>query len=295
MAPKSAIKPLVVIVGTTASGKSTLSLDLAQRFNGEIICADAWTIRRGADIGTAKPSIEEQQMVKHHLVDIVGPNDSFNAAEFKELASKAIEEINSRNKLPILVGGTGLYIDSVIYDYSFMPRQDKSQRNELEKLSLEELLELINDKKIDTSLVDINNKRRLIRLFETGGQQPKKQPIRENTLVIGIDIEREKLKERIRIRTQNMLDQGLEDEVRSLISQYGNDCEAMKAIGYYEWLEYIKGNQTIDEVLQSIEKDSLSLARRQKTWFKRNKSIQWFTAPVNLDALVDSMTTFLNN
>jgi len=295
MVAKSAVKPLIAIVGATASGKSTLALELAQRFNGEIICADAWTIRRGADIGTAKPTIKEQQTIKHHLVNILSPDDGFNAATFKKLANEAIKEIGAKDKLPIMVGGTGLYIDSVLYDYSFAFTHDKSQRSELDNLTQEELIKLIKDKGIEIGSVDINNKRRLIRLIETNGEIPKKQSIRENTLVIGIDIEREKLIQRIHRRMQTMIEQGLEDEVQSLINQYGQGCEAMKAIGYYEWLEYVKGHQAKEEVAQCIEKNSLSLARRQKTWFKRNKSIQWFTTPVNMTKVVDLTTMFLNN
>jgi tRNA dimethylallyltransferase len=289
------LNPLVAIIGETASGKSTLSLQLAQRFNGEIICADAWTIRQGADIGTAKPTVQERQLVKHHLVDIVGPNDSFSAASFKTLANEAIEEIVSRNKLPILAGGTGLYIDSVLYDYSFMPKQDDSQRAKLEQLSKEKLLKMAIDSGYSTEELDTNNKRRLIRLIETSGQKPKKRSIRDDTLVIGISIEREELKKRISLRLQNMIEQGLEDEVKRLIEQHGSGCIAMNAIGYHEWIEYFDGHKSKTEVLQEIEKNSLSLGRRQKTWFKRNKSIQWFSTPVNLSDIVELTTTFLNN
>jgi tRNA dimethylallyltransferase len=154
---------LVVIVGETASGKSALALKLARKFNGEIIAADSWTVRRGADIGTAKPTPEERALVPHHLLDVVGPDNDFTAAVFKDLANEAIKDISGRGKLPIMVGGTGLYIDGVIYDYNFLPAGDRTAREEFNNLSVKELLSRIDEMGIDPGDVDKRNKRRLIR------------------------------------------------------------------------------------------------------------------------------------
>ncbi|HYH36106.1 MAG TPA: hypothetical protein VD706_01245, partial [Candidatus Saccharimonadales bacterium] len=193
------LSKLLVIVGETASGKTALSLELAERLDGEIICADAWTVRRGADIGTAKPTAEERARVPHHLVDVAGPDEDFTAAVFKRLANEAIEDIAARGKLPIMVGGTGLYVDGVVYDFNFLPAGDRKQREELNRLSIAKLLERIERSNLDTSGVDTRNKRRLIRLIETKGRRPTRKPLRDNTLVIGLKTDRAH-EQRVRLR-----------------------------------------------------------------------------------------------
>jgi tRNA dimethylallyltransferase len=239
--------PVLVIVGETASGKSALALDLALRFGGELISADASTVRREANVGTAKPSAEEQALVPHHLLDIIGPDEKFTVAQFKGLAEQAVKEISGRGKLPIMVGGSGLYVDSVIYDYSFFGKGEAVDRHEM----------------ID------------------------------NALVIGLKTEREELKERMTQRVDAMLAAGLEAEVRGLAERYGWDCEALKGVGYSQWKGYFEGVQTLDQTRHEIIKATMGLAKRQRTWFKRNNSIQWFSTPVNLTKVVDFVTTFL--
>ena len=272
--------PILVIVGETASGKSALAFELAQRFNGEIICADSWTVRRGVNIGTAKPSAEEQAQVPHHLLDVAGPDEDFTAAVFKRLANQAIADISSRNKIPILVGGTGLYIDGVIYDFGFLPGGDRQARQELSVLTNDQLIHKINELGLKLGTVDIRNKRRLIRLIETNGEQPTRQSLRPNTLIIGLKIERDELSNRITKRVDSMLAAGLEDEVRGLVETYGWGCEALKGVGYAQWEDYFLGSQTIEETRAKIIKATLDLAKRQRTWFKRNKSIHWVSTPV---------------
>jgi tRNA dimethylallyltransferase len=284
---------LLVIVGETASGKTALALKLAQEFGGEIICADSWTVRRGADIGTAKPSKEEQALVPHHLLDIVGPDEDFTAAVFKRLANQSILDIFNRGKLPIMVGGTGLYIDGVIYDYGFLPAGDRNDREELNKLSISELLKRLEGLKIELGDVDTRNKRRLIRLIETGGEQPTSQKMRANTLIIGLKTDPAVLEKNIVKRVDGMLSAGLEGEVKGLADSYGWDCETLKGVGYSQWRDYFLGTQNPPQTRQKIIKASLDLAKRQRTWFKRNKSIQWFTTPVNWPSVVASVTTFL--
>ncbi len=289
------IAPLLVIVGETASGKSALALKLAQQFNGEIICADSWTVRREADIGTAKPSAEERALVPHHLLDVVGPNEEFTAALFQRLANQAIAEITNRGKLPIMVGGTGLYIDGVLYDYGFLPAGDRGQREALNAMSQAELLTELNNLGIDLADVDRHNKRRLIRLIETSGAQPSKRELRPNTLIIGLRLDREMLKQKIIDRVDAMLAAGLEQEVRSLSGQYGWGCEALKGVGYAQWRDYFEDSGTLAETRQKIIKATQDLAKRQRTWFKRNKSVQWFSTPVKWPNVVDVVTTFLDS
>lgn len=284
--------PLLVIVGETASGKSALALSLAQRLNGELICADSWTVRREVNIGTAKPTDEERQLVPHHLLDVAGPDEDFTAAVFKKLANQAIENISKRGKLPIMVGGTGLYIDGVLYDYGFLPAGDRQDRQELNVLSQRELLTKISELGLELGDIDTGNKRRLIRLIETNGQKPTKQSLRKNTLVIGIKSDRDELNHRITKRVDAMIEEGLEAEVRGLVEQYGWDCEALKGVGYAQWKDYLEGQETLEITRQKIVKATQDLAKRQRTWFKRNKSVHWFPTPVNQTEVVDLVTTF---
>lgn len=290
----SDLPKLLVIVGETASGKSELAMRLAREFDGEIICADSWTVRQGADIGTAKPSAADQAAVPHHLLDVVAPDGDFTAAVFKRLANQAIVDISKRGKLAIMVGGTGLYVDGVVYDYGFLPAGDRSDREVLNQMEIHELLQKIDDLGIEPGDVDVRNKRRLIRLIETNGAVPKRRELRANTFIIGLKNERQRLEGRIVKRVDEMLADGLEAEVGGLAESYGWDCEALKGVGYAQWKDYFLGTQSLAETRQRIIKANLDLAKRQRTWFKRNKSIQWLSTPVNWQELVDSVTTFLN-
>jgi len=283
--------PLITIVGETASGKSALALDLARQFNGELICADSWTVYRGFDVGTAKPTIADREAVPHHLLDVADPIDGFSAAVFQRMAKVVIEDIIHRGRLPIMVGGTGLYIDSVLYDYSFLPQSDRRLRGELNELSLTALVKRAEDDGLDMTDIDLGNRRRVIRLIENNGLRPSKQEMRENTLVLGVQVSREDLKERMAKRIKIMVDLGLEDEVRRLSNLYGWDVEPMKGIGYREWREYFEGVQTYAETIDRILKASADLAKRQRMWFKRNQSIQWLSDRSNDEEL---LTTFLN-
>ncbi len=286
--------PLLVIVGETASGKTELSLKLAHRFGGEIICADSWTVRKEVNIGTAKPTPEERAAIPHHLLDVVEPCEDFTAAVFKRLANDAIRDIAGRGRLPIMVGGTGLYVDGVIYDFDFLPAGDRAEREELNRLSIAKLLERIEYSKIDLGGVDTRNKRRLIRLIETKGRRPGRAPLRDNTFMIGLKTPREEIERRIVKRLDDMLASGLEDEVRALADRYGWDCEALKGIGYAQWKPYFSGGQSLPETRTKIIKATFEYAKRQRTWFRRNKSIHWFDNPVDMAEAVDSVTTFLD-
>lgn len=288
------VPPLVVVVGETASGKSELALQLAEQFKGELICADSWTVRRDLDIGTAKPSAADQARVAHHLLDIVGPDEDFTAAVFKRLAQTAIDDISARGKLPILVGGTGLYIDGVLFDYSFLPAAPAVRRQELNQRSIPELLEEIAAEGLELGDVDIRNKRRLIRVLETDGAMPQQRELRERSLIIGLQAARSLLQARIEARVDYMLAAGLEAEVARLVEQYGWDCEGLKGIGYREWQPYFLGSQDLATTRQRIISSTLGLAKRQRTWFKRNKSIQWISTPVDYIHTDELVTTLLN-
>lgn len=295
MVPAAKLSPLLVIVGETASGKTDLAINVAQEFNGEIICADSWTVRREANIGTAKPTFAQRQLIPHHLLDVVGPDEDFTAAVFKRLAMRAINDIGFRGKLPIMVGGTGLYVDGVLYDYGFLPAGDRTARMELNTLSQAQLLQKIADAGLEIGDVDIGNKRRLIRLIEVNGAQPTRQALRQNTLILGITPDHETLEKRVIARVDAMLVAGLEDEVRKLVDGYGWQCEALKGISYAQWRGYFEDHETHEIARAKIIKATLDLAKRQRTWFKRNKSIQWLTTPVNRMEVVDSVTTLLQS
>lgn len=285
--------PLLVIVGETASGKSALALKIAQEYNGEIICADSWTVRREVNIGTAKLTAIEMMSVPHHLLNIVGPDEDFTAAVFKGLALQKINEITARGRLPILVGGTGLYIDGVLFDYSFLDEGDRTARASLNALTVPELLQKINAIGLELGDVDTQNKRRLIRLIETSGAQPTRSELRTNTLLLGLKLERDELNQRIEKRVDRMLAAGLEGEVRQLAEHYGWDCEALKGVGYAQWKNYVLGDQTLEETRSKIIKATKDLAKRQRTWFLRNKKIHWLDTPVNEDEIEQITTSFL--
>ncbi len=283
--------PLIVVIGETASGKSALALDLAECYQGEIISADALTVRRKVDIGAAKPSAVDRARIPHHLIDVAAPCEDFTAAVFKARAVAAINDIASRGKLPILAGGTGLYVDAALFDYSFLPAGDRQAREVFNQMKLPDLLGLVKEKGLDASHIDTQNKRRVIRLLETGGRTATRAPMRSNTLVLGLRVSREELEGRVSKRVDAMLTAGLEDEAQHLAQAYGWDCEALKGIGYREWQDYFSGVQTLDETRQRIIKSTLDLAKKQRTWFRRNNSIQWIG---NIEQAVAIVTTFLS-
>jgi len=288
------VQPLIVIVGSTATGKSALAIKIAQQFNGEIISADSWLVRKNIDIGTAKPSKKELSLVKHHLIDLINADEDFTAAIYKKRALEVIDDIYGRKKLPILVGGTGLYIDALLYDYSFLPSSSNDLRMKLNSMSLAQLHSLAIDKRLSLDNIDQNNKRRVIRLIEANGKIPTKSEIKPNILLIGLKSVKDDLEANIQHRIDEMFNRGLADEVSQLANKYGWDCQALKGIGYHEWKLYFTGNQSLEQTKQRIVKDTLLLAKRQTTWFKRNKSIQWFTTPVKYSMIEDLITTYLN-
>jgi tRNA dimethylallyltransferase len=283
---------LLVIVGETASGKSDLALKVAKAYRGEIIAADSWTVYRSFDIGTGKPTITQQKAVKHHLIDVREPTEGFNAPMFKQIAEKAIKNIQKQGKLPILVGGTGLYIDSVLYDFGFLQDVPKEERARLDAMEIGNLIKLAEKLNIDLSGIDTRNKRRIIRAIEAKGEKPTKKKLRAGTLIIGLQLPRGKLKKRIEQRVEQMVKAGFEQEVKDLSQKHGWDIEPMKGIGYRAFREYIQGQIDLDEAKARFVKGDLNLAKRQRTWFKRNPDIQWFSS---IDQAYKALSSILNN
>ncbi len=286
--------PLLVIVGETASGKTALSIELAKKLSGEIICADSWTVYKGFDIGTAKPTISEQQGIPHHLLDVAEPLEGFSVARFQKLAKELIADISGRGKLPIMVGGTGLYIDSVLFDYSFLPMSNPELRIELNNLSLEELILKAKEQNLDLNKIDQRNKRRVIRLIENKGQMPTKAELRQNTLVVGVRRPIDELEQRITTRIGTMVEQGLTDEVSRLGRMYGWDCEPMKAPAYRAFREYCEGAISLEEAKFRMVRNDLKLAKKQRTWFKRHDFIQWLSPYYRIETVVELINGTIN-
>lgn len=290
MEPQPNQSPLIVIVGQTGSGKSALAMELAQQFNGEIIAADSRTVYKQLDIGTAKPNLADQHVVPHHALDIVDPDEPFTVANFKHVATTAIQAVASRGKLPFLVGGSGLYIDSILYDFSFRVPADPVVRQQLEQLTVEQLQGIVTQKGLPMP-ANHRNPRHLIRTIESGGQEAVKNGLRPNTLIIGIDIDRDTLASSLTHRVDAMLQHGLIEEVDRLSQTYGWDTQSLQSTGYKAFRPYLAGVQTLDEAKAQFVRNDLQLAKRQRTWFRRNKSIHWICKK---DEAIDLITTFLN-
>ena len=290
MEPQPDQSPLIVIVGPTGSGKSAWGLALAKRFNGEIIAADSRTVYQGMDIGTAKPTSEDRAQVAHWLIDTISPDESFTAADFKRQAGYAIQAITQKGKVPFLVGGTGLYVDALLYNFTFMAKPDPEERLRLQKLSVEALQAELEARGVPLP-TNVKNPRHLIRQLETGGMPAAKRVLRPNTLIIGINCETDELQQRIAQRVEEMFAAGLEQEVQGLVEKYGWDCAVLQTIGYQEFQDYFAGRATLDEVRRAIKKNTIQYAKRQRTWFKRNKSIHWLD---KREESVDLITSFLN-
>lgn len=281
---------LVVIAGPTASGKSALAMQVARACDGELICADSRTVYKGMDIGTAKPSREDRAAVPHHLLDIVRPDEQFTAAQFKRLANDAITDIAARGKVPIMVGGTGLYIDSVLFDYRFGNLADPQRRAELQQMTLGELQDFCRKNDIEIP-VNRQNKRHLIRAIELGGMPKQDRLIRPHTLVVGISTDRELLRERVTARAHAMVKQGILDEVRKVATRYGRESEAMTGNIYRIFRGVAEGSKTEEQAIEDAITSDMQLAKRQMTWLKRNPHIIWGSP----DELFQRIMAFLHS
>jgi len=295
---------VIVIVGPTASGKTEISIRLAQKINGEIISCDSMQIYKDMNIGTAKPDKKEQGGIKHYLIDCVSPESRFSVSEYKKLAIEAIEEILSKGKTPIIVGGTGLYIDSLIYGIEFQEMKfDEKYRSQLEEKASEKegLLELYNlAYRIDPDAMKIispNDKKRIIRILEiyknTGKNKTQqniesvKNGVPYNYNVFAIKWEREKLYDRINKRVDLMIEKGLIKEVQWLLEKYDTFPTAMQGLGYKEVVEYIEGKLTKEEMIEKIKQQTRKYAKRQLTWFKKNKNTIWIDGENSIDKNIE--------
>lgn len=267
--------PLIVIIGPTASGKTSLAIQLAKKYRGEIICADSRTVYRGMNIGTAKPSLGEQQVVPHWGLDLVDPGDSFSASQFKDYACQKIKEIRSRGNIPFLVGGTGLYIDSVIFDFQFGAKSNEDKRCDLQEMTVSELQQYCANHNI---LLPENskNKRYLVRAIERADENPSRLEVPlNNTIVVGITTDKQLLKQRITDRAKKMFKDGVVEETIELANNSGWCNEAMTGNVYPIIKKLIEKEIDEDQTIREFIVSDVNLVKRQLTWFRRNPFIEW--------------------
>jgi tRNA dimethylallyltransferase len=268
--------PLIVIVGPTASGKSALAIELALKYDGEIICADSRTIYKHMDIGTAKPSKEDQLLVPHWGLDLVEPGEVFTAADFKKYALLKVQQIRARGHIPFIVGGTGLYVDGVVFDYNFSePRPEL--RKKLEVLSLEELKLYCSNNNVVLPENE-NNRRYVIRAIEQGSDDTKglRSPI-DNVVIVGITTERIVLRSRIAARAEHLFETGMLEEAIRLGETYGWESEAMTGNIYKLAHQFVDRELSYDDLKQKNITADWRLAKRQMTYLKRNQFIHWLS------------------
>ena len=269
--------PLVVIAGPTASGKTALAIRLAERYDGEIICADSRTIYKGMDIGTAKPSAEEQARVPHWGLDIVEPGERFTVADFKAYAERKIQEIRERDRIPFLVGGTGLYIDAVIFDFQLAPVPDKTLRTQLSLMDVEDLQDYCIKNNISLP-ENKQNKRYLVRAIERKNISIMRRNVPlDNTYVVGITTDRETLRTRIEHRSEQLFTNNVVEEATILGEKYGWNSEAMTGNIYPLVKKYVDRAITESELRRQSAVSDWRLAKRQMTWLRRNPYITWGT------------------
>lgn len=283
--------PLVVITGPTASGKSALAMKLAERWGGEIICADSRTIYKDMDIGTAKPSPDDRVRIRHWLLDVVAPGDRFTAADFQRLAREAVIDIRARGKVPFLVGGTGLYIDALILDFQFGAEADMKQRSKLLKLSVPDLQSMIKKQQL-TMPENAQNKRYLIRCIEknNNSQQGKNTPD-PRTIVIAIDMDKRVLRQRIIERAVDIVELGVVQETQRLLSKYGAANEAMSGNIYPLAQQHLAGELSRQELIEKSIVRDWRLAKRQITWLRRRDFIEWLS-PNEAEKRVDHLLRY---
>ena len=292
-----------VIVGPTAVGKTKYAVQIARKLNGEIVSADSMQIYRFMDIGSAKPTEEEQAAARHHLVDAVDPREPFSVAQYRHMAKECIEDIFQRDKLPVISGGTGLYVNALIYDMDFSaPPADLEQREKYRKTAEEKgpqyLHDILNDIDPDAAArIHPNNVRKVIRAIEAA-KSGEKIPSFETSflstsdyrcILIGLQRDRAELYDRINRRVDQMISDGLEDEIRSLMSMGLSSSDiSMKGIGYKEMIDAMNGRITMEEAAELIKRNSRRYAKRQMTWFRRYPDIRWFDLSENSEMTCDA-------
>ena len=295
---------MFIIAGPTASGKTALSIKLAKELNGEIISCDSIQIYKEMDIGTAKVTKEEAEGIKHYLIDIVSPNERYTVSNFKKDSKNAIKEILNKGKMPIIVGGTGLYVDSLIYEIEYQDMEfDIDYRNELmEKAETEEGLKELYEKAktIDSKAMEkisLNDKKRIIRVLEiykaTGKTKTeleilsRQKEVEYNYKVFVVNMDREKLYSRIDKRVDIMIENGLVEEVRNIYKKYNEFPTAMQGLGYKEVVEYLQGKINKEEMIEKIKKESRHYAKRQLTWFRKDKNFIWLNSEDEIEKNIE--------
>lgn len=285
---------VIVICGPTASGKTALSIELAKQINGEIVSCDSMQIYKDMNIGTAKPTTEEMQGIKHYLIGYVSPEERYSVADYKKDAKRAIKEIIEKGKMPIVVGGTGLYLDSLIYEIEYQDiKLDEAYRNQLEKEVQEKGLEALYEraKMIDPKAIEkisATDKKRILRILEiyhaTGKTkteqeiESRKKEVEYDYKVYALNWDREKLYDRINKRVDIMIEQGLIQEVEEILQKYQKFPTAMQGLGYKEVVDYLNGIYTKEEMVEKIKMETRRYAKRQLTWFGKNKQTIWLDA-----------------
>jgi len=295
---------VIVIGGPTASGKTGLGVQLAKKVNGEVVSADSMQIYKDMDIGTAKATTEEMDGIKHYLLDFISPDERYSVAEFKKDAEEKIAEILAKGKVPIVVGGTGLYIDTLVYGIEYPEIEfDEKYRNELlERAETEQGLAMLYEeaKKLDPEAVkkiSENDTKRITRILEiykaTGKNKTEMEKIsrlngpKYDYKVFAIDMDREKLYERINLRVDLMIEAGLVDEVKRIVAKYDKFPTAMQGLGYKEVVEFLDNKVTYEEMIEKIKQETRRYAKRQLTWFRKNKDIVWLDGLLQKEENID--------
>lgn len=279
---------VIAVVGATASGKTSYAIELAKKINGEIISADSRLVYKGMDIGTAKPTIDEMQEIPHYMIDVVEPEYNYSVGLYVKEAKKHITDIISRGKVPIVVGGTGLYFRVLLENYDLPDvKPDYELRKELSSYSYEELLEMLT--KLDekaANFVEKNDKKKLIRYIEiiklAGKPLDLVRGVKEkefNVEWVGLNFPREILYDRINKRVDLMIEQGLIDETKKLLQKHGRISNITDTIGYREVLSYLDGELSLDEAKDKLKQNTRNYAKRQLTWFRKNEQINWNCYP----------------
>lgn len=303
------MEKVIVVIGPTSVGKTKMGVALAKKLNGEVISGDSMQVYRQMDIGTAKVTIEEMEGVTHHCIDILDPKDQYSVHDFQQTVRKQITEITNRGHVPIIVGGTGLYIKAALYDYTFSEMENN--HDEINKKYKDYTNEQLyaHLKQIDeesAKILHFNNRRRVLRAIEIYEQtgQKKSEMINEQEHIclydayfVGLTLPRELLYESINLRVDLMMKNGLQGEMESLIKQgLTRENQSMKAIGYKEWFDYFEGKCDLNEVSENIKKHSRQYAKRQYTWFKNQFDVHWYDVCLeNFSKTIEEVSRDLKN
>lgn len=276
--PQPCVQRTLFIVGPTASGKTALAIKLAKYLNGEIVCADSQTVRRAMNIGTAKPTSSEMEGIPHHLLDLIEPYEEFSLYEYQSLAKKVIDDILKREKRPVVVGGTGLYVDALYFDFELPEIKQSENVEKYSNLSVDELRQKIKSSGLELPLNEKNPRHLLNVLLREGRSGTLNKP-KDGTIIIGLKPERSVLIDRINARVEKMFESGFVEEVKEILSTYGRPPRNFDGIGYRIVMRYLDREITLQNAKELFKIADRQYAKRQMSWFKRNNNIEWFETP----------------